>query len=158
IRFFAAPSNSATQSLSGESENESTSSHAKTGHKRLNLGQYYYRANAADLLFAGAVFLLALLILLIYIKSKDRIYLYYFLFLALTFWGTLINTRAYSWDDGLYYQMTAFSYKLLELTTLLALTFYCLFTIKLLSIKEHDPKLARWIKLLAGVTAVYGIF
>lgn len=108
------------------------------------------------LLFSGGVSLLSFFIILVYFKTKEKIYLFYFLFLICGLLSAMINIVHLGWGkfNGIdSYQMLR---RNLETFTLLAVFFYCLFTINLLEIRRKNKSLANWIMFLAGITAVYG--
>lgn len=109
------------------------------------------------LIILSIVSMIFLFILLLYIKSRERIYLYYFLFLGCCLVNLIIDFSRIDWMDFSVHKITGFENKTKEAFTLLALFFYCLFTLQLLNVKNQAPKLARWINVIAGVAAFYGI-
>lgn len=111
-----------------------------------------------ELLFCGAIALLAIFIFFLFVKSKERLYLYYFLFLGFTFMAVSINVFHYDWAHDFFDFSTGSSRRNLEFVTLLGLCAYCLFTLRLLNVKEQDIRLYKWIVGLALITFVYACF
>lgn len=126
-------------------------------HISLSTKQYYHRTYAGGLLFIGAIGLLAFFILLLYLYNREAIYLYYFLFLFFSLIGSFINLSSYQWWTWTFQPASGMAKRTLEMTTLLALFAYCLFTLSLLDVKKQAPRLAKWITILAGINGVYGI-
>lgn len=122
-----------------------------------NLLLYLQTSMVVGLLFCGALGLLTFFILLLYIRNRASIYLYYFLFLIFSLAGGIINLKHTTWLSSFFANGPGLAQRSLETATLFALFAYCLFTIRLLDIKQQDHKLAKWIVYLAGVTAIYGI-
>ena len=103
------------------------------------------------LYFSGAMGVLCLLFSFIYFTTKERIYLFYTAFLLFSFLEGLVSIqdvigfnrfifKTPSTGPGAYY---------LELFTIIAYSFYCLFTIQLLDIKNQSKNLYWWIIFMA---------
>lgn len=128
-----------------------------SGKITISRKKYYHNSYVAGLLFIGGVSLLLFFVLILFARSRDVIYLYYSLFLGLSLWGAYLNMSLYDWRTWRYLSSDIDIRKALETATLLALSAYCLFTLRLLEVKQQAPKLYRWILVLAGINAFYGL-
>lgn len=122
----------------------------------IDLNSFHHMTYIVLLLFCGALSLLSFFIILVYYKNKEKIYLYYFLFLICSMVGAVVHLSNLGWDNQVLLSTPIYYRRILESFTLLALFFYCIFTISLLDIRKQDPKLAKWITTLAAITASYG--
>ncbi len=123
----------------------------------LNLLILFRNSYVVELLFCGAIALLAIFIVVLFLKSREKLYFYYFLFLLFSFLAAFINVSAFDWQTNLLDFSADGMRRNLELVTLLGLFAYCLFTLDLLKVKEQDRQLYRWIIALAAITALYGV-
>lgn len=121
------------------------------------LNSFQHTTYVILLIIWGALFLLNFFIFLVYIKSYEKIYLFYSLFLTSCLVGSTIHIIGLGWFDDRKIGTILYERRILESFTFLALFFYCIFSIKLLEIKNQDPRLAKWITLLALTTAIYGV-
>lgn len=108
-------------------------------------------------IFVGAVSLLSFFVFLLFILNKDRVYLYYLLFLICSLGAVLMDISLIDWRT--FYEGSAKTIHLrsFEALILMALFFYCLFTLKLLDVKKQNPSLAKWITTLGFFTCLYGL-
>lgn len=107
--------------------------------------------------FCGAIGVLIIFISILFINNRERLYFYYLLFLIFNFLMALLTLDRFDKASSFLNINQTFNYRAMEAVTLLALTAYCEFTLRLLDIPKQNEKLARWIQCLAGVTALYGV-
>lgn len=109
------------------------------------------------LLFCGALGFLVFLVILIYFKTKERIYLYYLLFISFSLAEAFlfIRHKFYLGNDIPFSTQSLIAF--IELFTLFAFSFYCLFSIKLLEVKESHKKLYNWIRIMSFASFFYAI-
>lgn len=111
-----------------------------------------------NLIFLSVVSVIFLFSLVSFLKTGDYIYLFYLFFLFFNLWDPILNLSFYDWKNHIYLSSGGVVERNVEVTTLFALFFYCLFTIKLLNLKQQEKKLTQWIIGLAAITAIYGCF
>ena len=109
------------------------------------------------LLFCGALGFLVFLVILIYLKTRERIYLYYLLFISFSLAEAFlfIRHKFYMGNDLLISTQSSMAF--IELFTLFAFSFYCLFSIQLLDLKDSHKKLYSWVRILSFASIFYAI-
>lgn len=107
--------------------------------------------------YIGGLSTIAFFILFLFYKSKEKIYFYYFMFLVLSITIGILNISHAVINAQLALNEYKLTNRILEPITLLALYTYCVFTIHFLNLDKIDNALAKWIRILAGLTFLYSL-
>lgn len=111
----------------------------------------------SSLLFCGSLGVIWFFSALIFGRARERIYLYYGLFIFFSILETVFYLHKGKSGILFFSSSPLRTSASIELFTLLAFGFYCLFCVKLLNIKGHNKPLFYWICSMAAAAITYGL-